>query len=168
MSGIKGTYGRGNPEKLDPYVSDYKVNLFEVAWLSDEQIAMFQSDFRVVADYFVQKRKNNGYTPTKTEIKHVEAVLQLLSVMEHDDRFIEIIYSEDGGKVKNMCDVLDIAEQRGEKRGEARGVKLGEERGAKVLGDLIRRLLNGEDANAIRNSGVDEYFIEIALGVLQK
>ena len=52
MSGIKGTYGRGNPEKLDPYVSDYKVNLFEVAWLSDEQIAMFQSDFKVVADYF--------------------------------------------------------------------------------------------------------------------
>ena len=98
----------------------------------------------------------------------MEAVLQLLSVMEHDDRFVETIYSEDGGKVKNMCDVLDIAEQRGEKRGEARGVKLGEERGAKVLGDLIRRLLNGEDANAIRNSGVDEYFIEIALGVLQK
>ena len=156
------------PDGLDPYVSDYKVNLFQVAWLSDEQIAMFQSDFKVVADYFVQKRKNNSYTPTKTEIKHVEAVLQLLSVMEHDDRFVETIYSEDGGKVKNMCDVLDIAEQRGEKRGEARGVKLGEERGAKVLGDLIRRLLNGEDANAIRNSGVDEYFIEIALGVLQK
>ena len=156
------------PDGLDPYVSDYKVNLFQVAWLSDEQIAMFQSDFKVVADYFVQKRKNNSYTPTKTEIKHVEAVLQLLSVMEHDDRFVETIYSEDGGKVKSMCDVLDIAEQRGEKRGEARGVKLGEERGAKVLGDLIRRLLNGEDANAIRNSGVDEYFIEIALGVLQK
>ena len=65
------------PEGFDPYVSDYKVNLFEVAWLSDEQIAMFQSDFKVVADYFVQKRKNNSYTPTKTEIKHVEAVLQL-------------------------------------------------------------------------------------------
>ena len=63
-----------------------------------------------------------------------------------------------------MCDVLDIAEQKGEER----GIKLGEERGAKVLGDLIRRLLNGEDANEIHNSGVDEYFIKIALGVLEK
>ena len=156
------------PDGLDPYVSDYKVNLFQVAWLSDEQIAMFQSDFKVVADYFVQKRKNNSYTPTKTEIKHVEAVLQLLSVMEHDDRFVETIYSEDGGKVKNMCDVLDIAEQRGEKRGEARGVKLGEERGAKTVIDLIRRLLNGEDESAIRKSGVNDELLKMAVGVLQK
>ena len=156
------------PDGLDPYVSDYKVNLFQVAWLSDEQIAMFQSDFKVVADYFVQKRKNNSYTPTKTEIKHVEAVLQLLSVMEHDDRFVETIYSKDGGKVKNMCDVLDIAEQRGEKRGEARGVKLGEERGAKTVIDLIRRLLNGEDESAIRKSGVNDELLKMAVGVLQK
>ena len=152
------------PEGFDPYVSDYKVNLFQVAWLSDEQVAMFQSDFKVVADYFVQKRKNNSYIPSKEEIKHVEAVLQLLSIMEHDDRFAEVMYRENGRKVKNMCDVLDIAEQKGEER----GIKLGEERGAKVLGDLIRRLLNGEDANEIHNSGVDEYFIKIALGALQK
>ena len=109
------------PEGFDPYVSDYKVNLFQVAWLTDGQVELFQSDFKVVADYFVQKRKNNGYTPTKTEIKHVEAVLQLLSVMEHDDRFVEAIYRTDGKENKNMCDVLDIAEQRG----EARGIKLG-------------------------------------------
>ena len=144
------------PDGLDSYVSDYKVNLFQVAWLSDEQIAMFQSDFKVVADYFVQKRKNNSYTPTKTEIKHVEAVLQLLSVMEHDDRFVETIYSEDGGKVKNMCDVLDIAEQRGEACG------------AKTVIDLIRRLLNGEDESAIRKSGVNDELLKMAVGVLQK
>ena len=127
------------PEKLDPYVNDYKVNLFEVAWLSDEQVEMFQSDFKVVADYFVQKRKNNDYTPTNTEIKHVEAVLQLLSIMEHDERFAEAIYKDDGGKVKNMCDVLDIAEQRGEKRGEIRGEQRGEMRGIKRCEAKIMR-----------------------------
>ena len=148
------------PEGFDPYVNDYKVNLFQVAWLTDEQVEMFQSDFKVVADYFVQKRKNNSYTPTKTEIKHVEAVLQLLSVMEHDDRFAEAIYKADGGKVKNMCDVLDIAEQRGEQRGEARG--------AKTVIDLIRRLLNGEDESAIRKSGVNDELLKMAVGVLQK
>ena len=86
----------------------------------------------------------------------MEAVLQLLSVMEHDDRFVETIYSEDRGKVKNMCDVLDIAEQRGEARG------------AKAVIDLIRRLLNGEDESAIRKSGVNDELLKMAVGVLQK
>ena len=82
--------------------------------------------------------------------------MQLLSVMEHDDRFVETIYSEDRGKVKNMCDVLDIAEQRAEARG------------AKAVIDLIRRLLNGEDESAIRKSGVNDELLKMAVGVLQK
>ena len=86
----------------------------------------------------------------------MEAVLQLLSVMEHGDRFVETIYSEDRGKVKNMCDVLDIAEQRGEARG------------AKTVIDLIRRLLNGEDESVIRKSGVNDELLKMAVGVLQK
>ena len=121
------------PDGLDPYVSDYKVNLFQVALLSDEQIAMFQSDFKVVADYFVQKRKNNSYTPTKTEIKHVEAVLQLLSVMEHDDRFAEAIYRTDGKENKNMCDVLDVVENRGRKEGRREGRTEGRAEGKALI-----------------------------------
>ncbi len=50
------------PERLQPYISDYKVNLFEVAYLSDEQVECFQSDFKVIADYFVQKRKKKNIT----------------------------------------------------------------------------------------------------------
>ena len=109
------------PEGFDLYVSDYKVNLFQVAWLTDEQVEMFQSDFKVVADYFVQKRKNNGYMPTKAEIKHVEAVLQLLSIMEHDYRFMEAIHRDDGKENRNMCDVLDVVENRGRKEGRTEG-----------------------------------------------
>lgn len=109
------------PEGLEAYVNDYKVNLFEVAYLSDEQVAMFQSDFRIVADYFVQKRKYNEYTPSQVQMQHVDAVLQLLSIMENDKRFEAALYKNDGKKVENMCDVLDIVEQRGEKRGIERG-----------------------------------------------
>lgn len=32
------------PERLDEYVSDYKMNLFEIAYLSDEQVGKFKSD----------------------------------------------------------------------------------------------------------------------------
>ena len=56
------------------------------------------------------------------------------------------------------------AEERGIKLGEARG----EAHGAKTLGDLIRRLLNGEDEISIRKSGANEELLKIAVGVLQK
>ena len=132
------------PEDLDSYVSDYKVNLFQVAYLSDEQVEMFQSDFKIVADYFVQKRKNNSYIPTKTEMKHVEAVLQLLSTMEHDNRFVEAVYRDDGKETKNMCDVLDVVEQRGELRGEQRGRAEGRAEGRTEAVTKIVTLLYGQ------------------------
>ena len=45
------------PEGLDEYVNDIKVNVFEIAWLTDEQISKFTSDFKIVANFFVNKRK---------------------------------------------------------------------------------------------------------------
>lgn len=64
------------------------------------------------------------------------------------------------------------AECRGEEKGrilgEERGIKLGEARGAKNLGEIIRRLLSGEDENKIRNSGADEKMLQLAMSVLQK
>ena len=38
------------PPKLEPFVSDYKINLFEIAYLTHEQVKLFHSDFRIVAD----------------------------------------------------------------------------------------------------------------------
>ncbi len=39
-------------DQLLPYVSDYKINVFEIAWLSEEEANYFKSDFRFVVDYF--------------------------------------------------------------------------------------------------------------------
>ena len=51
------------PEKFTPYVSDYEMkNLYEIAFLTPEQVKLFQSDFRYVADYLVQKRLTNDYS----------------------------------------------------------------------------------------------------------
>lgn len=44
-------------DDMKPFVNDFKINLFEVAFLTEEQTRMFKSDFRIVADYFVQIRK---------------------------------------------------------------------------------------------------------------
>ena len=107
-------------EDLKPFVKDYEINVFEIAHLSDEQVNMFKSDFRIVADYFVQMRKNDKYVPSKQEMKHVEEVLQLLSILSNDDRFekkIEIIATKEG-EPKTMEKWLSNAIDNGEKRGE--------------------------------------------------
>ena len=72
------------PEKLKPFVSNYNINIFEIAYLSDEQVNMFKSDFRIVADYFVQKRKYKKYVPSKQVIKHVEEILHMMRILTGD------------------------------------------------------------------------------------
>lgn len=64
---------------LEEYVNDYKIHVFEISWLTDEQVKMFKSDFRIVADFFTQIRKNNNYIPSTATIEHVDEVLKLLS-----------------------------------------------------------------------------------------
>jgi hypothetical protein len=86
--------------------------VFDIAFLSEEQVLMFKSDFRIVADYFVQMRKHKTYKPTKDTIKHVDEVLKLMSVLTEDTRFEEVQKSE--RKVSNMCQILDEVEARGE------------------------------------------------------
>ena len=103
------------------YVSDYKINIFEIAYLTPEKVKMFKSDFRIVADYFVQMRINKDYIPSKETIKHVDEVLKLMSVLTQDERFEQAQANGNKGGLKNMCEVLDRAEARGISIGEARG-----------------------------------------------
>lgn len=107
------------PKELKPYVNDYQVHLFEIAWLTREQVELFQSDFKIVADYFVQMRENNDYIPTRETIHHVQEVLQLMAVMCEDTRFEEA-YQEKGSGT-NMCEYLDRLEARGKSKGEIIG-----------------------------------------------
>lgn len=115
------------PEFFKPYVSDVKINVFEIAYLTDEQLGYFHSDFRIVADYFVQMQRSGDYIPSREEIRHVEAVLQLLSVMTDDTRFEDVLDEEDEsegrGGVHNMCEFLDRVEARGEARGARKGIE---------------------------------------------
>ena len=110
------------PEELEPFVNDYHVNLFEIAWLPDETIAMFQSDFRFVAEYFSQKRKNQQYKAPAGEMKHVRAVLELLSAVMQDTRFMDAYNGcVAEGRPTNMDPWLDEIENRGREEGREEG-----------------------------------------------
>ena len=111
------------PDDFKPFVNDYKVNLFEIAYLSEEQVKLFQSDFKVVADYFVQMRTTGTYVGNKENLVHVQETLSLLAVMTGDHRYEEVLQmaeESDGKEIKNMCDARSIARVVGfEKLGRA-------------------------------------------------
>ena len=94
------------PEILEPYVNDYRINVREIAWLSDEQIASFKSDFRYVAEFFRLKRLKQDLKFDDKVPNHIDAILKLLTALSGDQSYQETINSE-GGKPKTMCEVLD-------------------------------------------------------------
>ena len=118
------------PEDLKPYFSDYEIHVFRIAFLPEETIRQFQSDFRIVADYFSQVRKNKNYIPSKKTMKHVDAVLKLMSVMTGDYRFEA---AQKAGEVHTMCEVMDRVEQNGirigMRKGEHKGMRKGLRKG---------------------------------------
>ena len=108
------------PKELEPYVNDYRVNLFEIAWLPDETIAKFRSDFRFVADYFSQRRKNRQYKAPEGELRHVKEVLELLSAVTQDARFMDAYNKRiEEGRAVNMEAWIDEAESRGREEGKS-------------------------------------------------
>lgn len=60
------------PEKLKPLVNDYHVHLYEIAWLTREQVNMFRSDFRIVSDYILEKIRNRFQLDESTARKYLE------------------------------------------------------------------------------------------------
>lgn len=104
------------PDELKGYVNDYRIHIVDIPSLSEEQVAAFKSDFRIIADYFRQIRNNNGiYIPSRQEFRHTDAVLKFFGAFTSDQRFIETAQSKK--EVRNMCDVLDRAEEQGIKKG---------------------------------------------------
>ncbi len=147
--------GRKLDGSLKPYVSDYKINLFEIAWLTDEQVSRFQSDFGIVADYFVQMRKTGTYSGSRTEAGHMREVLQLLSVLTDDARFMETMDAAgEGGRLHNMSEVLEKIEEKGIEK----GIEKGREQGIESVNMLNARLIRDGRMKDLERSVADSAY----------
>ena len=146
------------PEKFRPFVNDYKINLFEIAYLTKEQVELFQSDFRIVADYFVQKREKNDYTHSAQTMKHVQETLQLLSVMTGDHRFEDVCNDQQEGGPQNMCEVLERVENRGIQIGMQKGTQSGIQQGEDMFALLVKKLLECGRMDDIRRATEDRAY----------
>lgn len=138
-------------------MNDYKVNLFEIAFLDRDKVKFFKSNFKIVADYFVQMRESGDYVPSAREMNHVQETLSLLSVMTEDHRFEEALHSdgdtENGKEVKNMCEVLDRVENKGRSEGRIEGK-------VEILVELVREGLLSIKNAAMRLGITEEEFCE--------
>ena len=137
------------PESLYPYVNDYKMHVFDIAFLSDEQLDMFQSDFKIVAKYFVDRRKSGNPGFPKDIPKHVDEVLKLLSAMTGDERFVlgwqnhikeGTVSRKEGGTMAEKW--IDEIEERGVARGIVQGEKLGMIKAYSDIGLSIEQIAN--------------------------
>ncbi len=158
------------PPPLLPFVSDYKMNLYSIKDMTKDQIENFQSDFRMIAEFFYAFNNGTDYYPTDQKLDYPEEVLDMISVFTGDERFREEYNSmpaetKEGGI--SMCEIYDKilreGEARGEAIGEARGQAIGEARGEargflRALAELVKDgILTLSDAAKRADMTVDEF-----------
>ena len=141
-------------DRLKPFVNDYKINLFEIAYLDEEKISLFKSDFRILVDYLHQIRANNSYSPKDYIIKHINELLTLMSVMTGDKRFEDSINEANEKEARYMCEVLDIIEIRGIEK----GLEQGRQEGADMVSKLNELLLNEGNIDKLRRANTDKNY----------
>ena len=138
------------PDMFRPFVNNCKVNLLELAWLTDEQASFFKSDFRYVVDYLRQVRMKKDYEPVDGEVKHADELLKLMYVLTGDQSFERAknrvkIQQEKGEKIM-IKSFLKEAEEKGFAKGIAQGISQGILQGIsqgrlEMIRDITERLI---------------------------
>ena len=105
------------PKEFKVYVQDYKVMVFDIAFLEDEVIERFTSDFKIVAKFFKNKRLGKLDSFGNDKIIHVQELMDILSVFSGDNRYkdikLELMNKKAKGESINMCIVIQTWEERG-------------------------------------------------------
>lgn len=127
------------PDELKKYVSNYEIRVYDIAFLDDNTINNFKSDFRLVAKFLKAKRLNKidqfFAEEGAVELDHIYELLAMLSAITKDANYKNIAPAllekvKKGGKVY-MCEVATKLKEEGK------------EEGLKALIDTIKELSPG-------------------------
>ena len=117
------------PDEFKSYVQDYKVKVFDIAYLEGDIIEKFTSDFRLVANFFKNKRLGRPDSFGNDKITHVQELIDFFAVFTNDKRYKKIKYKlrnmKKKGMVVKMCHIAQALEEEGIKKGMKQGVKQG-------------------------------------------
>ena len=78
-------------ERLGKFISNYKINVVELAWLSDEQIMKFKTEFRNFVELLRDTRLGRKPQYSPIQLKHVHELLQLMRVMSGNDEYEQLL-----------------------------------------------------------------------------
>ena len=120
---------------------NYKLNVFEIAYLTEEQISMFQSDFSIIADYFVKRRKGYKTIENHKPIKHIDEMLKFMRIFAEDERFLQLDIKKDEKGDVTMCTILDNAINKGIEQGIEQGIERGITQGISMGEDATLKLV---------------------------
>ena len=147
------------PEIEKLHGSDYQFHVFHIPNLTDEQIQMFQSDFRIVAEFFAAQRRGQKYRGSRKKIQHVDEMLKFMKVFTDDDRFLKVTLDDKQKEDVNMCMILDQIEEEGRQKGKSEGIQL--------LSDLITILMKQGKMDELQRAAQDRTYCEQLLKELQ-
>ena len=121
----------------EEWFQNYKLNVVDIAYLTEEQVKMFRSDFGIIADYFVKRRKGYKAIENHQLIKHVDEMLKFMKIFAEDNRFLKLNVKKDEKGEVTMCTILDAVEQKGINKGKKLGYKNGQDEILKLVKILI-------------------------------
>lgn len=78
-------------ERLGKFISNYTINVVELAWLSDEQIMKFKTEFRNFVELLRDTRLGRKPQYSPIQLKHVHELLQLMRVMSGNDEYEQLL-----------------------------------------------------------------------------
>ncbi len=128
--------------------------MLDIAFLEDNAIDSFQSDFRAVARFFRNRRLGQPALADDTELNYPEEITELMAVFTGEKGYMDLLPDVKAAKRKGERQGEIRGERRGEERGEARGRKQGET----LMAMLMQRLFADgrmEDAKRAADSERD-------------
>ena len=125
------------PDDLKPLVNDCRINVFELAWLTEEQEALFKSDFKHVVHYLRQVRIGKERNMLPDPLAHAPELLTLLKALAKDDSYDELIreakIKQERGETMTFPSLVKDAENRVKEATAIRMLKNGESEEKTVL-----------------------------------
>ena len=118
---------------------------------------MFQSDFGIIADYFVKRRKGYKTIENHKQIKHVDEMLKFMKIFAEDERFLQLDIKKDGKGEVTMCTILDNAINKGIEQGIERGITQGEN--LKLIMQVQKKMKKGDSITKMADDLVEDEIV---------
>lgn len=142
-------------ERLSKFISNYKINVVELAWLSDEQIMKFKTEFRNFVELLRDTRLGRKPQYSPIQLKHVHELLQLMRIMSGNDEYEQLLKQTTNNLKQNKFKGDEITMKKivslgfDEARAEARAAGLAEGEAQEKFATAKRMLALGKSLQDI-------------------